>query len=109
MGRAFKPLGIITDQIINGGLIFLEAFHIGFQGAVLCGGMGRAETHQFQQSIAALKIFIQPFFDDRAEIVPNAFEGFVVMLGAFFKLRQNAARDTAFDGRQNRAFLNHLA
>ena len=71
--------------------------------------MGGAEAHQFQQSIAALEILIQPFFDDGAEIVPNAFEGVVVMLGAFFKLRQNAAGDTAFDGRQNRTFLNHLA
>lgn len=71
MRRGIKASNLVADQIVDRGLVLLERRNVLLEASPRPGRCSCFEAQKRQKRIAALIIFVEPFFQNGAEAVSN--------------------------------------
>ena len=99
--------GILGGEIVDGGLVFLQARDIVLEAHP--AALGGLEAGDVIELVAALHVFIEALFQNRPEDLPDLLEILVVVLGRFLQLTDDLVGDRLADRRHLRIVLQHFA
>ena len=61
-----------------------------------------------EKGVTSLEIFVNSFFQNRTEVVPDFYVGLWLLFCELFEITEHPARYSLFKGREDGTFLNHF-